>query len=301
MTITRRPALLGHRTRRPPVTVCVLVEERYLDQQQPAGVIGALARRGVQVRTVVAEGTAVELTSSSWLDGSAVVLARGRSNALLGLLRSAEQAGVPVVNRSAAVRAVVDKAGMAAALAGAGLPTPRSWLGHPARLAERRDLLFPMILKPVTGDNARGLAVVRSRAELAALPWPETVALGQEFHRGDGVDVKLYVAGERVWAVRRPSPVAPDGSRRPSDDAGTPVPVTAEMQAVAVRCAALFRLGLLGVDCVHAPDGTMLVVEVNDFPNYRGLSPQADDVLADHVLAVAAARDGAEGRQALTA
>ena len=55
--------------------VCVLVEERYLTQAQPAGVVQALESRGVRVRTVVAEAVSVDL-AGSWTRGSSVVLAR---------------------------------------------------------------------------------------------------------------------------------------------------------------------------------------------------------------------------------
>ena len=268
--------------------VCVLVEERYLTQVQPAGVVQALKARGVGVRTVVAEAVSVDLSGGSWTRGSSVVLARGRSDALIGLLRSAEQSGVPVVNTASAIQAVVDKAGLAATLSAAGVPTPTSWLGSPTMLARRDDLPFPLILKPVLGDNARGLVVVGSHQELGAVAWRESVALAQEFHRGDGCDLKLYVAGRAVWAVRRPSPIDIDGSPRTANDPGVPVPVTPLLRSLARTCARLFGLRLFGIDCVMGPDGIPLVVEVNDYPNYRGLPAKANEVLADIVLARAA-------------
>jgi len=269
--------------------VCVLVEERYLGQAQPAGVVQALTARGVAVRMVVAESVSVELSGGSWTGGCGVVLARGRSDALIGLLRSAEQAGVPVVNTAAAIQAVVDKAGSAAVLAGAGLPTPSSWLGSPRILARRDDLRFPLILKPVRGDNARGLVVVGSQVELLGVAWREPVALAQEFHRGDGCDLKLYVAGSAVWAVRRPSPIDGDGRLRPAGDIGVEVPVTPLLRSLARVCGRLFGLRLFGIDCVLGPGNVPLVVEVNDFPTYRGLPGVVNEVLADIVLARAAA------------
>ena len=282
MTITARAAAQHVGTE-----VCVLVEERYLTQAQPAGVVRALESRGVRVRTVVAEAASVDLSGGSWTRGSSVVLARGRSDALIGLLRSAEQSGVPVVNTAAAIQAVVDKAGQAATLSAAGLPTPTSWLGSPTALAQRDDLPFPLILKPVLGDNARGLVVVRPHEELRTVAWRESVALAQEFHRGDGCDLKVYVAGRAVWAVRRPSPsrstapsarrtiqASPCGSRRSCvSGPGLRAPV---------------RPPALRIYCVVGPGGAPMVVEVNDFPNYRGLPADADEALADIVLARAA-------------
>jgi ribosomal protein S6--L-glutamate ligase len=264
--------------------VGVLVERRYLTQNQPAGLVGALRTTGASVRTLVVEDTSVDLCGGSWCEGLDVVAARGRSDALLAALRAAEVHGVPVVNPAAAVGAVVDKAGMAAALAAAGIPTPRSWLGHPHRLAAVPGLDLPIVLKPMTGDNARGLRVVSTREELASVAWPEPVALAQEWHRSDAHDIKLYVAGAAVWAVRRPSPVDDDGTVRATGDAGRRVAATPQLQAIARACAQLFGLSLCGVDCVPGPAGP-LVIEVNDFPNYRGVGRRVDHDLARVVLA----------------
>lgn len=272
------------RTREEPsATVGVLVEKRYLTQEQPAGLVAALRSAGVGVRSIIVEDDSVDLCDGSWCDGLDVIAARGRSDALLAALRAAEAGGVPVVNSCAAIHAVLDKAGMAAALAAAGIPTPPSWLGHPRHLAERAQMPFPLVLKPMTGDNARGLRVVRTGDELRAQAWPQPVALAQAFLRGDGHDIKIYVAGEAVWAVRRPSPVDVTGAVRADTGPGRRVAVTRRLRSIGRACARLTGLSLCGVDCVLGPSGP-LVVEINDFPNYRGLGRSIDHDLARVVL-----------------
>lgn len=268
------------RPSRPPRHVRVLVESRYRTQAEPAGAIDSLRAAGHTVEILDPEHHVLDLVAprDAHVD---LVLARGRSSALLSLLRAAEVAGVPVVNSAAAVESVVDKAGMGAVLAAAGVPVPRTWVGPVDALASRSDLEFPLVLKPVRGDNARGLVVVHSRAQLAAVTWPEPVALAQAFHRGDGTDLKLYVAGERVWAVRRPSPVAADGSVRPVATVGEAVAVPPALEDVARRCGRAFGLRLFGVDCVEGEQGP-LVVEVNDYPTYRG-APGASEAIVDLV------------------
>jgi ribosomal protein S6--L-glutamate ligase len=262
--------------------VSVLVEARYLMQPQPADAIAAFHAAGHDVDLVVADRHVADLAAHADVD---VMLARGRSPVLVSLLRAAEAAGIPVANPAAAVSAVVDKAGMGAALAAAGVPVPRTWVGPVDGLTRWADLEFPLVLKPVFGDNARGLVVVRSRAELTTVPWPEPVALVQTFHRGDGVDLKLYVVGDRVWAVRRPSPVDAAGALRSVTTAGDPVPVTPLLAELALRCGQVFGLRIYGVDCVDGADGP-LVVEVNDFPNYRG-AVGASEAIADLVADLA--------------
>lgn len=270
----------------PPVMVGVLVEGRYLKQTQPAGLASALGSTGATVRTLMVERTSVDLCDGRWCEGLDVIVARGRSPELLAALRAAQERGLPVVNSAAAIQSVVDKAGMTAALAAAGIAVPRSWLGHPRQLAALPGLSFPLVLKPMKGDNARGLHVVGSRDELRSVAWAEPVALAQEFHRGDGYDLKLYVAGAAVWAVRRRSPVDDDGTLRETSEAGRRLAATRQLRAIALRCARLFRLSLCGVDCVATPAGP-LVIEVNDFPNYGGLGRRVDQALARVVLAYA--------------
>jgi len=273
----------GHRPGVRPLTVGVLVDRRYLTQAQPTGLAVALRAAGVQVRISVTEDIDVDLCTGDWCAGFDVIAARGRSARLVAMLRAAEAYDIPVVNSPGAIESVHDKAGMAAILAVAAIPTPRAWMGSPKQLSGRTDLRFPLVLKPTHGDNARGLRVVRSRAELAAVDWPTAEALAQELHRGDAHDLKLYVAGPTVWAVRRASPVTDDGSVRPVGP-GRRVATTPELRSLARTCARLFGLSLCGIDCVMTPAGPV-VIEVNDFPNYRGIGARVDHQLARVVLA----------------
>lgn len=259
--------------------VGIAAEPRYLAQRQPAGLMMALARAGHPLVFVD-----VAMPSPVSLRGLDVLVARGRSPALLDLLGRAEAAGVVTVNPRAAIAAVLDKAGMARALAAAGIPSPAFRLGTIASIArEARADEFPMVVKPIFGDNARGIRVVSSRGELAGLPWTEPLALAQPLLPSDGDDLKLYVAGARVWAVKKPSPLAP----RPGGSARL-VPTTPALEALARRCGRLFGLDLYGVDCVETAGGPV-VIEVNDFPNYTGIDG-VDEQLAHHVIGRAAGR-----------
>lgn len=233
------------------------------------------------MRVVDAEAETLRLSDrAGWLDGAGIVVIRGRSTATLAVASCAEAAGVPTLNTRAATEGVRNKAGMAAVLAEAGIPCPATVLGSPRTLAdELPDDAYPVILKPVFGDNGRGLVAVSDPAELRAVSWPHDVALAQHYLPSDGRDLKLYVIGDRVFAVRKPSPFQPD-CRRVEVDA-EPIAVTPALRELAVRCGAPFGLELFGVDCIEMPEGPC-VIEVNEFPNYSGV-PDADDLLAEHV------------------
>lgn len=264
-----------------PRTIGLLVEERYLAQSQPAGMLAALRARGHTVAVVDPRSRAYLMGDDSWLDGLDLVVARGRSWDLLCLLAWAEARGVPAINRRAAIGAVHNKAEMAVALASAGLPAPQTWFGGVEQLAGMvPEASYPLILKLLFGDNCRGLAVAASADELSRIGWPEAVAVAQTYHATDGYDVKLYGIGADVWAVRKPSPFnARDAS---ASDASGLVEMTPDLEAIGRRCGEIFGLDLFGVDCILTGDGP-LVIEVNDYPNYTSV-PGADDRLAEFVL-----------------
>jgi ribosomal protein S6--L-glutamate ligase len=263
--------------------VLAVLEQRYALQAQPRGVIEELRRHGIQVHAYALAGGPVPAEVAEELGWADVVVARGRSEQLLTVLDLAVQAGLAVVDPPGAVRAVRDKARMGAAFEAAGIRVPATFTGPVPALARAIPRQrYPLILKPVFGDNARGLRVVGTPAELAAVRWPESPALMQSYLPGDGVDLKLYGIGTRVWAVRKPSPFTP------SQDSGTyPVPTDAGLERLARSCAALFGLTVYGVDCLPAPGGPV-VIEINDFPNFTAV-PDADAALARHVLAAAGA------------
>lgn len=270
----------------PSAAITVLVEQRYLAQRQPHGLAAELRRRGCAVRVADPASEAVSLTDGSWLAGVNVCVARGRSDAVLSRLLAAERHGVPAVNRAAAVAAVVDKAGMAAALAAAGIPTPPTMLGTPAQLAAGlAPDLYPVILKPIRGDNCRGLRVCGTPDDVTRLsPGAAEPLLAQPYLPSDGTDLKLYGVGERVWAVRKPSPLhSSESASNGSLPEAVEVDLTSRLRDLALECAALFGLELFGIDCLLTAAGPV-VIEVNDFPNYTGIAA-ADAALAGHVLA----------------
>lgn len=269
-----------------PLRIGLLVENRYLSQLQPRGMMDALRRRGHSVEPIDPEAAAYRVGDDTWLEGVDAIVSRGRSLALQVLVRWAEARGRLTINRRDAIAAVYNKAEMMLSLAFAGIPTPSTFLGTIHELkAKIPPSSYPIILKPVFGDNCRGLRIVESASELSRVEWHEPLAMAQTFLANDGFDLKLYGIGKDVWPVRKPSCLAGStsaGLEAPAAEAAGPVPLTPAMKALALRCAEIFGLELYGVDCVETADGPV-VIEVNDFPNYTGI-PGIDGKLADYVI-----------------
>ncbi len=147
-----------------------------------------------------------------------------------------------------------------------------------AVLADLPEEWFPLILKATYGDNSQGLRLIRHPEDLADLHWTDALVLAQHYLPNDGFDLKLYVCGQQVFAVRKPSPFngAPKASAQP-------VQPDQSVVELALRCGATFGLEVYGVDTIETPNG-LAVIEVNEFPNFTGV-PGVADHLADHILA----------------
>jgi ribosomal protein S6--L-glutamate ligase len=211
----------------------------------------------------------------NWAD---VVVARGRSDAVLVALRAGADAGVPVLDPAEAVAGVRDKVAMAKVLRRAGVPTPATFVAPKEMLVARVPLTaYPLILKPVFGDNGGGLEVVMTRRELQLIDWPERPALAQSFLPTDGVDLKVYAIGNQLSAVHKPSPITPCART-----GAWPAVLDDGLANLARTCGRLFGLSMYGVDLLDTPSG-LVVVEVNDFPNFTAV-PDANELLAGHVL-----------------
>ena len=272
-------------------TLWVLTDRRYLRQRMPSALAARLTETGVATRTIVAEDVLVGLADDAlgtlghpWAgvaDGDAVI-ARSRNRFALSLLAAVEsRSGIDVLTPFASIAAVRDKPRALVRLAELGLPMPPTFLAHsPPDLALLGQRSFPMLLKPHAGDNAVGITLVRTPAELDDVPWSDVMVVGQQFVETDGYDLKIYVIGERVWGVRRPSPLAL--ATRPRAGARAErVEVDDEQREIALACGRAFDLQLLGVDVLESVGGP-LVVDVNEFPNYTGIE-EAPAIIADLV------------------
>jgi ribosomal protein S6--L-glutamate ligase len=266
--------------------IWVLTDRRYLKQRMPRALAGWLEGQGHSVRLLVADdGSQVSLLApgegavSAWADlaPNDLVIVRSRHSFALALLKEAESRGASTVVSWGAIQHVRNKVRAALTLKEHGLPTPETFLAsRPVDLARVRRSQFPLLLKPFQGDNAQGIRLVRTPEELALVDWREAIVLGQRYVDVGNVEVKLYAAGARVWAVRRPSPLA-NGNGRPVRER-----VDETLSRLARSCADAFDLPLLGVDVLEGPEGP-LIVDVNEFPNYTGIE-EAPEVIGRLLL-----------------
>jgi ribosomal protein S6--L-glutamate ligase len=274
--------------------VWLLTDRRYLGQRMPLALIDRL-RAGGHPPEVVVAGDGPRLSPVAPLAGAVqtslwarlkpgdLVVTRSRDPFALALLEEAEARGARALDGVDAVERVRNKARCALGLARRGLPVPPTVLaGGPDDLAALPASAFPLVVKPVLGDNAQGVRIVIAPRDLAASGWSDEPHIAQGYVDAGGFDLKLYVAGDRVWATRRPGPLSD------RDDPPVRVTVTPALRRIADGCRDEFGLTLFGVDVLES-GGRLAIVDVNEFPNYTGVD-DAPAAIGDLVLAAAGLR-----------
>jgi len=188
--------------------------------------------------------------------------------------------GAAIINPYPVTVALHDKIVTARILQGAGVPVPATYV------ASRPDLLAPLlargplVLKPYHGSDGIGVRVVKSVAELAAVPPGRDPVFAQRYHAPQGRDRKIYVVGGQLFGVKKVFPI-----RTEQDGQGEPFTPRPELCEIARRCGQAFGIDLYSVDIIES-DGRPYVVDMCSIPGCGGV-PDAPRHLAAYITAAA--------------
>ena len=188
--------------------------------------------------------------------------------------------GAVIVNPYPVSVALRDKIITSRILQSAGVPTPDTYVAsHPERLESLLDG-GPLVVKPYQGSDGFGIRVVRSIAELAAVPAGKDPVFAQRYHPPQGRDRKMYVIGGRVFGVKKVFPARTDAEKH-----GEPFTPTAELREIVVRCGQAFGIDLYSIDIIER-EGKPYVVDMCSIPGCRGV-PDGPSHLASYLFAAA--------------
>lgn len=263
---------------------CFIVEAQYRHEQMPMAVAEVLKQWGHSVDVLEPQMSITNLAHLVRAHYDALILKTVSNGPGFSILEAAEAANIPTINHSQAIRLVRDKAVATARALAYGLPVPSTYfVSHPALLAQVPEEEYPLVIKPTNGSSCRDIYKVERPHDLAALHMPESAHsffLAQRYMENIGFDIKLYVTGNKVFAVAKRSPLHPDievDKHR--------IPITLELHDLALRVGAIFGLDIYGLDVVETSKGPM-VVDINDFPSF-GQVPDATVLVARHILEIA--------------
>ncbi len=271
------------------------------------GLIAALAARGHEVLAIPATRLQSEVDEygavhvfgpeGALLDALDLLVIRGLPRGSLeqvifrvDALHVLADQGVRVVNSPRAIERTVDKSWASAVLARAGVPTP------PTIVCERYDgamraferLGGDIVVKPLFGAMGNGIVRVEDRdvahRVFRALELERTVYYVQRTIAPAGRrDLRaLVVGGEVAGAMERVT----DSWRANVARGGRPRAVAlgpAEAE-LALAAAAALEADVAGVDLLVAPDGEVVVLEVNGIPGWQGLQSICEQDLTGKVV-----------------
>lgn len=206
----------------------------------------------------------------------------------MDVLARLETAGTRVVNPPKALEAAVDKYLALAKLEAAGLAVPRTIVCQTVddAMAAFDRLGGDVVLKPLFGSEGRGIARLSDEAiavrSFKALAQVQAVFYLQEFIPHPGHDLRVFVCGRRMLAMRRVHPTdwrtnIARGAR------GEAIAVTDELAELARRAADAVGASLAGVDLLPGR-GRLWAIEVNAVPGWKGLSAACQTDVAAMVL-----------------
>ena len=234
----------------------------------------ALADTGVLVDIVHPVDRAVDV-SQIRLEHDLYVL-RKMSGLAFSLAGALHAVGAAIVNPYPVSAALRDKIIAFRILTAAGVPTPATYT---ASRAEHLVPLLdegPLIAKPYQGAGGYDVRIVRTAAELAAVPYDRrTPVFMQRYYPPQGRDRKLYVIGGQVFGVKKVFPRHTEAEKQ-----GEPFTPGPELRDIALRCGQAFGIDLYGVDIIES-GGQPYVVDMCSLPGFKGV-PDAPRRLAEY-------------------
>ena len=219
----------------------------------------------------------------------------------MDVLARLEAAGKVVVNAPRAIEAAVDKYLATAKCHQAGLQVPATIVCQNCEeaLEAFSTLGEDVVVKPLFGGEGRGLFRVTDpdcawRACKTLERLKATIYL-QQFIPHKGHDIRLFVVGSRILAMRRSNPS--DWRSNVSRGATTEsVELTDALVDIARRASAAVQAEVAGVDVLPGVDGKLYLLEVNAVPGWQALARTLDidvaKLVLDHVESLVARRNG---------
>jgi ribosomal protein S6--L-glutamate ligase len=238
-----------------------------------AGAIDSLRRRGVEVDVGFADQSLLQ--ADRFRVTHDLYVLKSHSDYWLSVASVLGGQGGRLLDPCTAYQLTRDKFRVTQILDAQGVPVPQTWLTGDLDMLVDVVSKHPLIIKPSSGRPVAPIIIARSADDLHRLHPIAELMLAQEYVEGSGFDLKVYVIGERVFAVRRA--YRRSGPKEP----GEPQAVTPEVGDIALRCGEACGLSLYGLDVIESAAGPV-VVDINYFPSFLGV-PHAADLVADHI------------------
>ena len=197
----------------------------------------------------------------------------------LAVLRHFEQAGVLVVNSSAAIETAKNKMMTSQLLSRAGIPIPNTMM---VRFPIQEKLIaenigYPCIIKVVTGSYGAGVYLCEKKRDykklvefIESLGNKKTLLVQEYLGDQPGEDLRVLVIGGKViGAMKRTAPEGDFRANITGGGTGEGFEVTPEIDYIARETARTLGLTIAGIDLLFDKRG-FRVCEANSNPGFSG-------------------------------
>ncbi len=263
----------------------------------------AAAEQGVELAMLNDEQESLELGElPAGLEGVSCVLDRSsaysRSLCISYLL---ELQGVEVVNSHSAQKICGDKVLCSAALAKAGIPTPKVKVAfsEKAALEAVESMGYPCVIKPPVGSWGRMVCKITDRHAAEAVVglkgalghYTDKVYYIQEYVEKPNRDIRVFLVGNEVaLSVCRS---AKEGAFLTNLNAGgsaSGFELTGEMKEIVHKVGGMLGQGIYGVDLIEGKGGECFVLEVNHAPEFSKSAGSRIGEVAEKIVQFAVAK-----------
>jgi len=208
------------------------------------------------------------------------------------VVRQFEMMGIFCLNESVAISRARDKLRTLQLLARRGIELPITGFAHSPDDAE--DLISlaggtPLIMKLLEGTQGKGVVLAETHEAavglIDAFRGLQAYFLVQEFiGESKGEDLRCFVVGNRVVAaIKRQAKVGEFRSNLHRGGTATPIKITPEERAVAIKASKIMGLNVAGVDLMRSERGPV-VLEVNSSPGLEGIEEATDHDIASIII-----------------
>lgn len=208
------------------------------------------------------------------------------------VLRQFEMMGVYPLSESVAITRSRDKLRSLQLLARKGVGLPVTGFAHaPDDIDDLLKMVggAPVVIKLLEGTQGIGVVLADNKKAaqsiIEAFMGLKTHILVQEFIKETaGADIRCFVIGDKVVAAMKRQ--APEGEFRSNLHRGgtaSPVRITPEERATAIRAAQTMGLNVAGVDILRSNQGP-LVIEVNSSPGLKGIEATTGEDIAGKIV-----------------
>ena len=239
----------------------------------------AFDRRSIQYDRIDDRKVVFNLEDPGEFQQYSVILERCINHSrALSALELFEAWGVRTVNTAHVAQICGNKFATTTALMQHGVPSPRTMLAFtPASALEAIEALgYPVVLKPAVGSWGRLLSKVNDRESAEAIlehkrilgSYHHSIFYIQEYVDKPQRDIRTFVVGDRTIAgIYRTSPHWITNTARGGE--ATNCPITPDIDTLSRDAALAVGGGVVAIDILEAPDGRLLVNEVNYTMEFR--------------------------------